>query len=389
MIWNVYHLALKEFLHLVRDRRTLAFLIFIPTILTVIFGYAIGNPRVTGIRTRVLDLDGGRIAYEYVAAIEDTLTFKPDVREHATEADVAQAEEDLLRDRINAFVVLPAGLSRALDDGRSATVRLVVDGSDTFMAPSVLGELAKTTVQQNIFVVANMLQREGKARTIEDGMAQAAPIHLDTEYRFNPDLKSQNFVMPGVIGLILQLLAVIVMATSIARERERGTMEQLAVTPLTAAEIFIGKLVPYFLLALLDTVNAMLVARFLFGVSLAGHYPVVVTLLIVFILSSLGIGQLISTVSRNQGQAVLLAVFYVLPAFVLSGAFTPIETQPQNVRWASLLFPLTYFCRGFWAAILRQATFADVRVDLLALSAFVLLTFGASVLLLRMRPDVR
>ena len=255
MIWNVYHLALKEFLHLVRDRRTLAFLIFIPTILTVIFGYAIGNPRVTGIRTRVLDLDGGRIAYEYVAAIEDTLTFKPDVREHATEADVAQAEEDLLRDRINAFVVLPAGLSRALDDGRSATVRLVVDGSDTFMAPSVLGELAKTTVQQNIFVVANMLQREGKARTIEDGMAQAAPIHLDTEYRFNPDLKSQNFVMPGVIGLILQLLAVIVMATSIARERERGTMEQLAVTPLTPAEIFIGKLVPYFLLAVLDTVE--------------------------------------------------------------------------------------------------------------------------------------
>jgi len=109
MIWNVYHLALKEFLHLVRDRRTLAFLIFIPSVLTVIFGYAIGNPRVTGVRTRVLDLDGGRIAYEYLTAIEDTLTFKADVREHATEADVAQAEEDLLHDRINAIVVLPAG----------------------------------------------------------------------------------------------------------------------------------------------------------------------------------------------------------------------------------------------------------------------------------------
>jgi ABC-2 type transport system permease protein len=389
MIRNIYQLALKEFLHLVRDRRTLAFLIFIPTILTVIFGYAIGNPRVTGVRTRVLDLDGGRIAYEYVTAIQDSLTFQPDVREHATEADVAQAEDDLRHDRINAFVVLPPGLSRALDDGRSATVRLVVDGSDTFMAPSVLGELAKTTVTQNTFVVANMLQRAGKARTIEDGLTQAAPIQLDTTFRFNPDLKSQNFVMPGVIGLILQLLAVIVMATSIARERERGTLEQLAVTPLTPAEIFIGKLVPYFVLALLDTVNAMLVARFMFGVSLAGHYPVVVTLLVVFILSSLGIGQLISTVSKNQGQAVLLAIFYVLPAFVLSGAFTPIETQPQNVRPASLLFPLTYFCHGFRAAILRQASFADVHVDLLALTAFVLVTFGASILLLRMRPDVR
>jgi ABC-2 type transport system permease protein len=389
VIWNVYHLALKEFLHLVRDRRTLAFLILIPSILTVIFGYAIGNPRVTGIRTRVLDLDGGRIAYEFIEAIGQTSTFKADVRDDATEADVAQAEADLLHDQISAFVVLPKGMSDALDAGKTATVRLVVDGSDTFMAPSAMGELAKTTVQQNAFVVANRLEREGIVRTIEEGLRAAAPIELDAEYRFNPDLKSQNFVMPGVIGLILQLLAVIVMATSIARERERGTLEQLAVTPLSPAEIFIGKLIPYFVLAVLDTVNAMMLARLLFGVSVAGHYPVVITLLVVFILGSLGIGQLISTVSKNQGQAVLLAVFYIMPTFVLSGAFTPVETQPERVRPVSLLFPLTYFCHGFRAALLRQASFADVAVDLLALSAFVVLTFGVSILLLRVRPDVR
>jgi len=388
-MWNIYHLAFKEFLHLVRDRRTLAFLILIPSVLTVIFGYAIGNPRVTGIRTRVLDLDGGRIAYEFIEAIGQSNTFKPDIRENATEADVAQAEEDLLHDRINAFVVLPKGLSAALDQEKPATVRLVVDGSDTFMAPSIMGELAKTTVQQNIFVMANQLERDGKVRTIEDGLQAAAPIELNTEYRFNPDLKSQNFVMPGVIGLILQLLTVIVMATSIARERERGTLEQLAVTPLSPAEIFIGKLIPYFVLAVLDTVNAMILARLLFGVSLAGHYPVVITLLIVFILASLGLGQLISTVSKNQGQAVLLAVFYIMPTFVLSGAFTPVETQPQSVRPVSLLFPLTYFCHAFRAALLRQASFEDVATDLLALGAFVVLTFGASILLLRMRPDVR
>src|SRR4030095_7619024 len=322
-------------------------------------------------------------------AIQQSSTFKPDVREEATDADVARAEEDLLHDRINAFVVLPKGLSDALNEGRTATVGLVVDGSDTFMAPSAMGELAKTTAQQNLFVVATRLERDGKVRTIEDGLQAASPIELKTEYRFNPDLKSQNFVMPGVIGLILQLLAVIVMATSIARERERGTLEQLAVTPLSAAGFFVGKLIPYFLLAVLDTVNVMILARLLFGVSLAGHYPVVVALLVVFILGSLGIGQLLSTGSKNQGQAILLAVFYVLPAFVLSGAFTPIETQPERVRPVSLLFPLTYFCHGFRAALLRQASFEDVAVDLLALGAFVVLTFGASILLLRMRPDVR
>ena len=389
MIWNVYHLALKEFLHLVRDRRTLAFLIFIPSILTVIFGYAIGNPRVTGIRTRVLDLDGGRIAYEFVEAINDSRTFRPDVREDATDADVAAAEADLLADRISAVVILPEGLSAAVDEGRRGTVRVVVDGSDTLTAPSILAELWRTTVQQNAFAMAARLERDGKVRTIEEGLEVAEPIELASEFRFNPDLKSQNFVMPGVIGLILQLLTVIVMATSIARERERGTLEQLAVTPLTAAEIFIGKLVPYFVLALLDTVNVMILARLLFGISLAGHYSVVAMLVVAFVLSSLGIGQLISTVSRNQGQAIQLAVFYIMPTFVLSGAFTPIETQPEHVRPIALLFPLTYFCHGFRAALLRQSSFGDVSVDLLALATFVLVTFGTSVLLLRVRPDAR
>jgi len=389
MIRNVYRLVVKEFLHLVRDRRTLAFVLSMPTILTVIFGYAIGNPRVTSIRTRVLDMDGGRIAYEYVQAIRDSTTFKADVREGATEADVARAEEDLLRDRISAFVVLPRGLSAALDGGGDAIVRVVVDGSDTFTAPSLLAELGRTTVEQNAFAAASMLARKGLARDVEDGLRDVAPIDLKTEFRFNPDLKSQNFVMPGVIGLVLQLLTVIVMATSIARERERGTMEQLAVTPLTAGEIFLGKLVPYFLLGLLDTVNVLIVARWLFGISLAGHYWVIATLVVAFILSSLGIGQLISVVSRNQSQAVQLAVFYIMPSFVLSGAFTPLETQPERVRSVAYFFPLTYFLHGFRTAILRQAPLVDVGQDLLALLAFVVLTFGLSVLLLRMRPDVR
>lgn len=387
MIWNVYHLALKEFLHLVRDRRTLAFLVFLPTALTIIFGYAIGNPRVTAIPTRVLDLDGGKIAYEFVEAIEDSKAFAPDVREDATDADVAAADEDLLRDRIKAYVVLPDGLSRAVDEGRGGKVRVVVDGSDTFTAPTIMGELGLTTVVQNGLALARKYQREGTARTVEDGLEMAQPIELVHEFRFNPDLTSQSFVMPGVIGLILQLLTVIVMATSIARERERGTMEQLAVTPLRPSEIFVGKLLPYFVIALLDTVNAMIVARILFGVSAAGHYPVVSALVVAFVLSSLGIGQLISTVSSNQGQAVLLAVFYIMPTFVLSGAFMPIETQPVGLRPTALLFPLTYFCHGFRAAILRGSSFGDLRVDFLAMVAFVAVTFGTSIMLLRTRPQ--
>jgi len=387
VIWNVYNLALKEFLHLVRDRRTLAFVVLMPSVLTVIFGYAIGNPRVSAIPTRVLDLDGGNIAYEFVEAITSSKTFAPEVRESATEADVAAAEEDLLRDRISAFVILPKGLSQAVEQGRPAKVRLVADGSDTLTAPSLMGELAQTTVLQNGLALARRYEREGRVQTVEEGLAASQPIELVHDYRFNSELKSQSFVMPGVIGLMLQLLTVIVMATSIARERERGTLEQLAVTPLRPSEIFIGKLLPYFVIALLDTINAMILAWLLFGVSVKGHYLVVSALVVVFVLSSLGIGQLISTISKNQGQAVLLAVFYIMPTFVLSGAFTPIETQPVGLRPVALLFPLTYFCHGFRAAILRGSSFVDLRMDFIALVAFVLITFGLSVLALRTRPD--
>ncbi|HEY8518399.1 MAG TPA: ABC transporter permease [Candidatus Binatia bacterium] len=386
---NVYHLALKEFLHLVRDRRTLAFLLLMPSVLTVIFGYAIGSPRVTAIRTLVVDQDGGRVAEEYLEAMDASITFKTEVIENATDEDVARAEEALRRDDVSAFVVIPRGISEAVESGGTGRVRAVVDASDTFTAPSVLRELGSTTVQQNTLLAAERLRREGDVAGIEEGLERVAPITLDAEMRFNPELKSQNFVMPGVIGLILQLLTVIVMATSIARERERGTMEQLAVTPLTPAQIFIGKLLPYFVLALLDTVNVMLLAWLLFGVALGGHVLAVTALVVVFILGSLGIGQLISVVSRNQSQAVQLAVFYILPAFVLSGAFTPIETQPEAVRPVAYLFPLTYFCHGFRAALLRQATLLDVRWDLFAMGVFVVLTFGTSVLLLRIRPDVR
>lgn len=389
MIRNVYQLALKELLHLVRDRRTLAFLILMPSVLTVIFGYAIGSPRVTAIKTRVVDLDGGRIGEEYVEAMEGSITFTPEVLEDPTEADVAAAEEALRRDEISAFVVIPEGLSATIEEGGTGRVRAVVDASDTFTAPSVLRELGAATVQQNAFLAAERLRREGRVDSVEDGLEQVSPIELASEMRFNPELKSQNFVMPGVIGLILQLLTVIVMATSIARERERGTMEQLAVTPLTPAQIFIGKLLPYFLLALLDTMNVMLLAWLLFDVTLHGHFAAVAALVVVFVLGSLGIGQLISVVSRNQSQAVQLAVFYILPAFVLSGAFTPIETQPEAVRPVAYLFPLTYFCHGFRAALLRQATVLDVGSDLLAMSVFVLVTFGGSVLLLRLRPETR
>ncbi|MCC6807175.1 MAG: ABC transporter permease [Deltaproteobacteria bacterium] len=386
---NVYHLSVKEFLHMIRDRRTLVFLLLMPTVLTVVFASAVGNSKVTGIKMRVVDLDHGKIAEEYLKDIGAAETFALEIKANATEADLTQAEEDLDRDKIKAIVVLPKDLTTNLMDGAGGEVKAIVDGSDTFAAPAVLRELGGVAVRHNMKLAAGFLLYEGIVKSEQQAKLRVAPVDLKIDVRYNPELKAQNFTMPGVIGLILQLLTVIVMATSIARERERGTFEQLSVTPLKGAEIFIGKLVPYFILSLIDTVNVMIVARVLFGVSLSGHYGVVTALVVVFVLGSLGIGQLISVVSKNQAQAVQLAIFYTMPVFVLSGAFAPLETLPGNVRPIAYLFPLTYFCRSFRAALLRQATFSDVGFDLLAMFAFAVLTFGLSVLLLRRQPTSR
>jgi len=383
MLRNILHLSIKEFIQLWRDRRTLIFLLLTPTLLTILFGYAVGTPKATAIPTRVIDLDHGQIADEYIKDISDNETFALDVRRHAESSDLEQAEQDLKKDKLKAIIVLPHDLTSSLLEGGRGQVTGIVDGSDTFSAPTILRELGAVAVKNNLKLAAGYLLYEGIVKTQAQAALRVAPVELKTDIRYNPELKSQNFTIPGIIGLILQLLTIIIMATSIARERERGTMEQLAVTPLTSSEIFIGKLVPYFILAIIDTINALVVAWLLFHVQLAGHYAVVTVIILMFILGSLGIGQLISVLSKNQNQAIQIAIFYIFPVVILSGAFNPIETLPTNVRPFTYLFPLTYFCRSVRASLLREASFYDVKYDLLALLAFVIATFGLSVFFLR------
>jgi len=381
---HIYHLSLKEFTHIIRDKRSFLFLLIMPTLLTIVFGFALGNNSdIKGIKTRVLNLDQEVIAEQYIKSIEGKETFQLDIFNQATTQDLEQAKRDLIKNTIQAIVVLPKGLTTAVKNGTQGQIQAIVDASDTFSAPSVLRELHRVTIEHNMRLAAGYLLLEGLVQTQAQAVLRMAPVELQTELKFNPQLKMQNFTMPGVIGLILQIITVLIMASSIAKERERGTMEQLAVTPLSGAEIFIGKLIPYFLISLFDTVNVMGVARLLFNVSLSKHYVAISLLVVLFILGSLGLGQLISTLSKNQSQATQLAIFYVLPVFVLSGAFAPLETIPQKIRIISYLFPLTYFCRAFRACILRNASLLDIQFDLFFLGGFVLLTFGLSVLMLR------
>jgi ABC-2 type transport system permease protein len=231
-------------------------------------------------------------------------------------------------------------------------------------------------------VAKRVIQRYNAERAIKGLWAQGMrpdrgrrliqPVYVQTEIRYNPGLQYLSYVMPGVIGLTLQLLTVMLMAISIPRERERGTLDQLLATPITRTELILGKLTPYFGISLLNVATILFVADRFFNVPVEQGLPLLVLLSALFVLTSLATGLLISAVSHSQFQAVQIAVFYVLPVFMLSGAYAPIEAIPDYIRPISYLFPLMYFSRAVRAVTLRGADFLGIWRDVAILAGFVL-----------------
>ncbi len=208
------------------------------------------------------------------------------------------------------------------------------------------------------------------------------PWSVEGKMLYNPNERFIDYVIPGIIGLILQLITVTLMACTIARERESGTLYQLMVTSLRRGEIVLGKIIPYFAISLALILMIVLLAGWHFHVSF--HQPAVLALIcIVFLLCSLGLGLMISAISRTQTQAIQFSVFFLLPVFVLSGAFAPLEQLPTGIRWISEVFPLTHFCRAFRLVNLYHAGPAFYGPSLLVLLLGTLLTFLGAAFLLR------
>src|SRR6184192_1686637 len=204
----------------------------------------------------------------------------------------------------------------------------------------------------------------------------------ETKILYNPKARFIDYVIPGIIGLILQLLTVTLMACTIARERESGTLYQLMITALRRREIVIGKMLPYLVVSSLLIIIIMLLSRWHFGVAFH-DLPALGLVCLLFLLCSLGLGLLISAFSRTQTQAIQFSVFFLLPVFVLSGAFAPLEQLPKAVRFISELFPLTHFCRAFRLVNMYHATVPFYIVDLIVLFEGVLITFIGAAFLLR------
>ncbi|MGI8820338.1 MAG: ABC transporter permease [Chthoniobacterales bacterium] len=379
--------ARKEFLHIWRDRRVLVLILLLPPIFTLVFGHAFEAGEMRDVPAVLVNADNTPRAQRFVDKISANQTFH-----WRMQLPGGGVNRDLLRQGVQATLVIPAGWSDGLTNGRPVPLDLYLDASDTNVAPQLLGSVQETlgdfqlaerqemidALPEEVFNLAQQIPVAVRKQFV----SAMEPWAIDKKLLYNPKERFIDYVIPGVIGLILQLLTVTLMASTIARERESGTLYQLMVTALQRGEIVIGKVLPYFIISLGLILMIVLLAGWHFGVEF--YQPgVLAVICVVFLLCSLGLGLVISAISRTQTQAIQFSVFFLLPVFVLSGAFAPLEQLPAGMRWVSELFPLTHFCRAFRLVSLYHAAPSFYLPSLAMLCAGTIVSFVGAAFLLR------
>ncbi|MDQ6859767.1 MAG: ABC transporter permease [Verrucomicrobiota bacterium] len=379
--------ARKEFLHIARDRRVLILLITLPPIFTLVFGHAFEAGEMTDVPAVLVNADATPRTQRFVDKITQNKTFQ-----WRMQPPGGGVNRDLLQQGVQATLVIPQGWSEGLSNGKPIPLELYLDASDTNIAPQLYGSVQESVGQfqlgerqemidalpEDVFAMAEKIPVEVRKQFV----SAMEPWSIEKHNLYNPKERFIDYVIPGIIGLILQLITVTLMACTIARERESGTLYQLMVTALRRREIVIGKVIPYLAISILLILMIVALAGWHFGVEF--HQPGVLALIcVVFLLCSLGLGLVISAFSRSQTQAIQFSVFFLLPVFVLSGAFAPLQQLPAGIRWISEIFPLTHFCRAFRLVNLYHAGAAYYAPSLIALCFGAVLTFVSAVVLLR------
>jgi ABC-2 type transport system permease protein len=379
--------AYKEFLHIYRDRRVLLLVLTLPPLFTLLFGHAFETGELTGIRSLLIDRDNTPRAQEFVDIISKNKTFHWRMGSSDTKNPA-----DLLGQGVQAALVIPAGWNESLENGDPKPLLLYLDNGDINTASAVEGSVRESlgdfqlkqrdrmieTLPEEVFELGKQLPVQIRKRFV----SMMEMWSVDRKLLYNPKSRVIDYVVPGIIGLILQLLTVTLMACTIARERESGTLYQLMVTALRRREIVIGKMLPYLVVSIFLVVVIMVVSRWHFGVAFY-QLPALAVICLLFLLCSLGLGLLISAFSRTQTQAIQFSVFFLLPVFVLSGAFAPLEQLPKAIQYISELFPLTHFCRAFRLVNMYHAGPQFYVEDLVVLLVGALITFLGAAFLLR------
>jgi ABC-2 type transport system permease protein len=377
MLKRLLSLISKEFIQIVRDPRTLGITFMMPVIMLFLLGFAATND-VRNIALVVSDQDQSPASRHLVETYQQADYFKL--------AYVTSSETDI-RNLIDngsarAAMIIPPGYGRILDQGGSAQIAFIIDGSDPTVASTALAAAVLIGQTQSTQLMASRLEKRGLG-----GLLQSLPIDVRTQVWYNPGLVSAYYMIPALIGMILQFLTTMLTSTSIVRERERGTIEQLIVTPLRSWELVVGKLAPYVLISFLDTLEILAAGVLLFRVPVNGNLVLLLVLAGLFLVTTLGIGLLISTIANTQQEAMLTTMFTILPSIFLSGFFFPLAAMPIWLRAISYAIPLRYFLIIARGIVLKGVGVAALWGEILMLTLFAVVVMGAAALRFRKSLD--
>lgn len=354
----------KEFRQALREPRMRVVLVVPPLLQTIIFGFAV-NLDVERVKLGWMDLDGGPASRELYFAFEASHEFEVVARAKTEQ----EAQELVDRGEVQALVRVARGFSADVGAQRQGQVQLLLDGANSNTAAIILSHAAGVVAGFN----RKMLERQQRARLVDrtrEGPVLMRIPGVEAERRvwFNPELRSRNYFVPGVIVNVLTLVTLMLTAFSIVREKEMGTMEQLMVTPVRPIELMLGKTIPFALVGLFDLLLLVGVALAVFRIPLEGNFFLLVGAGVLFILSTLGAGLFMSTISHTQQQAMMASFFFFQPAFTLSGFAFPIRNMPEPVQWLTYLNPLRYFMEVVRGVFLKGSGVGDLWPQLAALA---------------------
>jgi ABC-2 type transport system permease protein len=366
----------KEFTQILRDPRTLALAILMPIIQLFLLGYA-ATSEVKDLPLAVLDRDRSPASRELLDAYRATDYFTI-----AYDADSEDQLRDLVdRGKVGVGLIIPPDYGAQISTGGRSTIAFVIDGSDPSVASTALsvGQL----IAQDFATDIQLERFDRSGISVSAGL----PIEVRTQVWYNPDMQDAYFMVPGVAGMVLYFVTSILTASAIVRERERGTIEQLIVTPIRPWELMVGKLLPYSILALFNTLEVLIIGALAFGVPIRGSLFLIFLLSTLFLMTSLAIGLLASTVAKTQQEAMLTVMITMLPSIFLSGFFFPISAMPKVLQWISYAIPLKYYLTIIRSLLLKGVGVVELQTEIFALLIFGILLMGIATIRFRKRLD--
>ncbi len=357
----------KEVRQIRRDPRSLVFMIFIPGFMLLMFGFAL-NFDVKHIPLAVVDQDRSRASRDLTAKLRNTEYFDLKAELEKT----SEIDPLLAREAIRAVLVIPVNFADDLAAGRSPSVQVILDGSNAMSGTTAAGYVASILQTYSQKITLEALERRGVG-------GPRFPLRTEVRVWYNPELRSARFLVPGLMAFILMVILTVSTAFSIVREKERGTMEQIMVSPVRPGELILGKMIPYTLISLASAHIILFLGWVLFGVGIRGNYLLLLLAIVLFLICGLGQGVLISTITKTQQVAFLIAILTTfLPTFILSGFVFPVRNMPAFVKAVTYLVPAKYFLEILRAVILKGAGLEAFWHQLLFLLGFGAAAIGLS-----------